>query len=90
MFKIKYDARVKKDIANLSSSTKNRLKKAIEAKLTEHPERYSKHLRGSLDNFRSLRVGEYRIIFLLEREPDEIFILLIAHKKDVYKKAEQL
>ena len=86
MFTIRYDARVKDDIARFPASVRSRLQKAIEDKLTDVPEVFGKPLRHSLAGFRSLRVGEYRAVFLIRG--DEILILLIEHRKDVYDRIE--
>ena len=83
MFKIVYDARAKEDVLRLSKSTKERVRKTIEGKLQTSPEIFGKPLRYSLRGFRSLRVGEYRIVFLLSG--NEALILLIAHRRDVYE-----
>ena len=82
MFKITYDIRVRDDISRFSKSLKARIQKAIEDKLQASPEIFGKPLRHSLYGFRSLRVGEYRVVFLLKN--DEVLILLIAHRKEVY------
>lgn len=84
MFKIRYDSRVKDYVASLSSAMRKRIREAIMEKLVEHPEIYGKPLRHSLAGFRGLRVGSYRIIFLI-RKKNEVFILLIAHRKNAYK-----
>lgn len=82
MHKITYDARIKEDISKLSKASRVRIKKAIEDKLQISPEIFGKPLRHSLRGFRSLRVGDYRIIFLLTEK--EVLVLLIAHRKEVY------
>lgn len=84
MFSVKYDRRVKNDIASISKTAQRRVKKAIEEKLTTKPELFGKPLRHSLLGFRSLRVGDYRVVYLIENEK-EIFVVLVAHRKDVYK-----
>jgi len=84
MFSIRYDKRVKNDIASLSSAAQARIKKAIEEKLITRPELFGKPLRHSLLGFRSLRVGDYRVVYLIE-DSKEVFVVLIAHRKDVYK-----
>ena len=87
MFKITYDVRVKDDISRFSKSLKVHIQKAIEDKLQISPEIFGKPLRHSLHGFRRLRVGEYRIVFLLK--DDEVLILLIAHRKEVYERVEK-
>ena len=87
MFKIVYDARTKEDVFRLSKSTKERVRKAIEGKLQISPKVFGKPLRYSLRDFRSLRVGEYRSVFLLSG--NEVLILLIAHRRDVYERIKK-
>ncbi len=41
-------------------------------------------LRGE-ENIYRMRVGDYRVIFLLEEGNNEIMILAIRHRKDVYE-----
>lgn len=84
MYKIVYHLKVvKEDIPKLDQKIKNRIKKSIESKLTERPELYSNQLRNTLSDYRKLRVGDYRIIFKVIKK--EIRILIIEHRKAVYK-----
>ena len=64
-------------------SEKERIKNAIENKLLVDPFLYGIPLRGSLRNLRKLRVGDYRVAFLLEK--NEIFVVAMAHRKVVYE-----
>ncbi len=88
MFLVRYDRRVKNDVTILSKTVQNRVKKAIEEKLVTKPELFGKPLRCSLLGFRSLRVGDYRVAYLIENEK-EVFVVLIAHRKNVYKIASK-
>lgn len=76
---------VKEDIPKISKREKIRIKQAIEEKLQTQPELFGKPLRKSIKNYRSLRVGNYRIIFRIARRTVKIFI--IQHRSVVYKKA---
>jgi len=63
-FRLQYEISVvKEDIPRLSHPAKKQIKKAIEQKLTTKPEVFGKPLRRSLKGYRSLRVGDYRVIF---------------------------
>jgi len=84
MFTIKYHKRVVDDISSLSKTAKDRIQKAIEEKLTTQPQLFGKPLRYSLIGFRSLRVGDHRVVYLIENSK-QVFILLIAHRSEVYK-----
>ncbi len=70
------------DIPKLSQEWKTKIQKAIEERLTIHPETYGKPLRRSLKGYRKLRVGDYRVIFLLEK--NTVKILVIQHRSVVY------
>ncbi len=72
-----------KNIPHLSKSDSSRIKKAIEEKLVNDPVRFGKPLQYSLKGCRRLRVGNYRIIYVVEQET--VLIVKIGHRKEVYK-----
>ena len=75
------------DIPRLSRDWSTRIKRAIEEKLTIHPDIFGKPLRRSLSGYRKLRVGDYRVIFRLEHL--KVKIVVIAHRRDVYRFLEK-
>lgn len=77
---------VKDDMPRLATVDKARIKKAIEEKLMHEPEVFGKPLRRSLKGYRKLRVGDYRIIFRIEKQLVKIFC--IGHRSVVYKHIE--
>lgn len=83
MYNISYSDQVlQKDIPRLSQPVRAIIKKAIESKLLLDPVKFGKPLQYSLKGCRSLRVGDYRIIYqLLNRD---IRVLLIRHRRDCY------
>lgn len=83
-FVISYEISVtEEDIPRIAPVWQNKIKMAIENKLTTHPDIYGKPLRRSLSGYRKLRVGDYRIIFRIEKQLVKIFA--IAHRSVVYK-----
>lgn len=72
------------DIPALPSVWREKIKSAIEEKLLNNPEVFGKPLRKSLRGFRSLRVGDYRVIYLIKK--DIVLIVIIKHRSSVYKK----
>lgn len=70
------------DVPKLSPEWKTKIQKAIEERLTAHPEDYGKPLRRSLKGYRKLRAGDCRVIFLLEK--NTLKILVIQHRSVVY------
>jgi mRNA interferase RelE/StbE len=86
-YRIEYLASVvEKDIPTLPTVWKKNIRQAIEGKLQDNPEVFGKPLRKSLRGFRSLRVGDYRVIYMIET--CIILIVVIQHRSVVYQKLE--
>ncbi|MBI3046332.1 MAG: type II toxin-antitoxin system RelE/ParE family toxin [Candidatus Harrisonbacteria bacterium] len=75
------------DIPKLPTSWKKKIRRAIDSKLATRPDVYGKPLRRSLKNYRKLRVGDYRVIFKIEKSVVRIFV--IQHRSVVYAVAEK-
>ena len=83
MYKINYSNEViEKDIPKLSNPIKNLIKSVIEKKLLNDPVKFGKPLRYNMKGCRSLRVGDYRIIYQLDN--NDVRIVLIGHRKECY------
>jgi mRNA interferase RelE/StbE len=83
-FDIQYhESVVKEDIPKTSTADRERIKRAIEDKLAQHPEQFGRPLRRSLRGYRKLRVGDYRVIFRIEKR--KVNVLVIQHRSIVYK-----
>jgi len=87
MFEIEYHPKVIDDLSCVSAPIKKDIRKAIEEKLTTSPEFFGKPLQFSLKGLRSMRVGDYRVIFQLSK--DTVRIILIAHRSVVYKDSDK-
>lgn len=88
MYTILYDAEViNSDIPKLSKANRLRVQRAIEEKLHVSPEIFGLPLRRSLKGRWKLRVGDYRIIFIVEKST--VFISAILHRSVVYVQAEK-
>jgi mRNA interferase RelE/StbE len=87
MFTVLYHHKIPDDIAGVSATAKKQIQKSIEEKLTIDPQFFGKPLQFSLKGLRSMRVGNYRVIFTLQKK--EVFIVLIEHRATVYKTLEK-
>lgn len=84
MFQLRYHPDVPDtDIAALNRDVRSRIRKAIESRLTRAPQDYGKPLMGNLSGYWSLRVGDYRVVYLVEGRL--VKILQIAHRRDAYQ-----
>ena len=77
----------KENIPQLSTADKFRVKQAIEEKLTGEPEAFGKPLRRSLRGYRKLRVGDYRVIFRIEKQTVKVFC--VGHRSVVYREIDK-
>lgn len=87
MFEIQYHPKIVDDLVHVSTPIKKDIRKAIEEKLTTSPEFFGKPLHFSFKGLRSMRVGDYRVVFQLSK--DIVYVVLIAHRSIVYKNVEK-
>ncbi len=84
-FTLKYHPDVRNiDLPLIDNKTKQRIKKAIEERLSVSPQDYGVPLRKTLKGYWKMRVGDYRVVFRVIE--NEILILGIRNRKDVYQK----
>lgn len=50
----------------------------------EHPKSFAKSLTGNLKNFWRFRIGNYRVICNLIEDERVIYLLRIAHRREIY------
>jgi len=72
------------DIYELDGSVRKIIKKAIEEKLGTDPLKYGLPLRRTLKKFFKLRVGDYRIIYQIEKTEVTVLVIKIGHRREVY------
>ena len=84
-YRIEYLASVvEEDIPRLTGPVRKRVKEAIEKKLASHPVELGKPLRYSLKGARRLRVGDWRVVYVIE-PPGTVLVVKIGHRRDVYQ-----
>ena len=84
LFSPKYHHEIKNDVKALPKNIKERIRKAIEDRLILDPLKFGEPLRYSMKGYRKLRVGDFRIIYKIEKQ--FVVILKIGHRKEVYRK----
>ncbi len=87
MYEIQYHQKVVDDISGISAPIRKDIQQAIEEKLTASPEFFGKPLQFSLKGARSMRVGDYRVIFQLSK--NLVRVVFIGHRSTVYKDVEK-
>lgn len=92
-YKVVYTKLSQKDLNKLDASIVRRiLKKVDEFSRQSDPLEFAKKLIGFvLDTYR-FRVGDYRVVFRLDPQNQQLVILVVLrvrHRKEVYKNLEQ-
>jgi mRNA interferase RelE/StbE len=83
-YEIEYlESVVRRDIPALPKATKERIRREIERKLTTRPIEFGKPLRYSLKGCRRIRVGDYRIVYVVKGA--RVTVVKIGHRKEVYE-----
>ena len=86
-YSLKYHRLVPNDLAALDSFWQEQILVAIEDKLVMHPDLFGKPLRQSLKGCRSLRVGDYRVVFQIQKKA--VQVVAIIHRSTDYKGIEK-
>jgi len=81
VFKVLLHPKAVEALEKIEKPTRSRIIKKLR-ELEDRPERAGKPLKYS--NFWSLRVGDYRAIYEIYRDKNQVVILFIGHRKKVY------
>lgn len=82
-FNIVFAPVAEKQLMKLQRFVRVRVVNAI-AKLANNPH-LGKQLKAELKDYRSLRVGSYRVIYFIRKKRIQIEIIRVAHRKEVYR-----
>ena len=77
-----HPAVIAEDLPAINRNLQIRIRQAVERRLATEPTYYGEPLRHQLKGYWKLRVGDFRILYQLVGQ--EVWILRIQHRKDVY------
>jgi mRNA interferase RelE/StbE len=80
-YKITYKNSVSRDLKKFVKREAERILGQIEQQVSQDPESFPE-LKGKFVGLRKMRLGDYRVIFAILE--DEVLVLRIAHRKEVY------
>ena len=80
-FKVFLHPKAAKALEKLDANTKARIKEALK-ELAGNPEKVGKQLK--LSDFWSLRIGDYRAIYEIDRDKNQVVVIFIGHRENVY------
>jgi mRNA interferase RelE/StbE len=85
-FRIEYlEGVVTEDIPELPTAMAAMIRRAINSRLTVDPIAYGKPLRHSLRGRWRLRVGDWRVVYLVDLRRRVVKVTAIRHRKDIYE-----
>jgi len=82
MYKIILTKRALKDIEKIDIKTKTHIGNKLKS-LIDDPVKISRKLSNPIIGTYRFRIGDYRVIFDIDK--DEVIILRIGHRRDIYK-----
>ena len=81
VFTVVLHPKAAKALEKIEKSIRSRIIEELR-ELRNRPERVEKRLKYS--DFWSLRVGDYRVIYEVDRGKNQVVVLFIGHRKKVY------
>jgi len=84
MYKLVFEKHVFKDLDKVPEKDLKKIQDVFES-LKHHPRpSVSRKLTGKPDRYR-IRKGDYRIVYVIEDKARTVKIMLVRHRKDVYR-----
>jgi len=72
-----------RDLRRLDKLTVRRILQTLE--LLKENAHLGKNLRGQLEGFRSLRVGDFRVVYTVEESSRTVVLRAVGHRRVIYK-----
>ncbi len=73
------------DLKKLDKSVSRRIINKVKNHLIKNPKKLGKPLKGQFKGLLRYRVGDYRVIFILDYETKKLIILAVNHRKNIYR-----
>jgi mRNA interferase RelE/StbE len=73
------------DLKELDRQTAGKIVIRVKGYLSQDPEKLGKPLKGVLKGLYRYRIGDYRIMYSIDRGDKQISILYVGSRKDIYR-----
>ncbi len=86
MYEVLLSSDAKKVYTNADKALAKKITRCLQ-QLEQNPRSHSniKALRGDYSGYYRYRMGDYRIIYSIETEQVQVFVISIAHRRDAYE-----
>ena len=88
VYKVSIDRRIEKDLEDVPNHIVKKFIQSLDEfeknPIRNRPGFDVKHLKGFPGNLYRLRVGDYRVLYSIDKEKKEVKITMIVHRKKAY------
>ena len=86
-WRVEFDVRAAKELIKLGPEAKKRITDFLKDRIatTEDPRRFGKALTANLAGLWRYRIGDYRVICLIQDEKLLVLALKVGHRRQVYR-----
>jgi mRNA interferase RelE/StbE len=85
-YKVKWNEKVVDDLKNIDKKQAGKIIDKINNYLIKEPVSLGKPLKGMFKGMYRFRIGDFRVIYTINKEEKEINIMVIGHRKKIYKR----
>ncbi len=87
-YKVVWHEKANADLKSLDRVIAQKIIDRVKCHLVQQPDTLGKPLKGVLQGLYRYRMGDYRIVYSIDRKESQISILHVAHRSDVYRVRE--
>ena len=84
-FEVRWHEDALDDLRTLDRPVARRIVDKVESTLSKNPKALGQALKGPLKGLRRYRVGNYRVVYLIEEGKLLILVVRVRHRKKVYR-----
>ena len=84
-YEVVWHEKVKADLAPLTKREASRIIVKVKEHLLQKPEGLAKPLKGIFKGLYRYRVGDYKVIFAIDRAEHRVIVLHVKHRKEAYR-----
>lgn len=85
-WKVLWEKRALEDLLSIAKKDAQLIVEKVENYLSKDPLKLGKPLKGQLKNLYRYRVGNYRVVYAIEKEEVTILVVRIGKRDEIYKK----
>lgn len=84
-YQVAWSSPARRDMARLPPKIASVILTFVDERLADNPQRHSKPLQGELEQLRSARSGDYRVLFRADETAQRVLIVRVDHRAHVYR-----